>query len=564
MENNLLPQALVFLARGYAVIPVGDDKRPLVQWKDYQTRKPTNEELVEWWTRNPEAQIGIVTGQISNLTVIDIEKDGDFNLIPEVTYMVQTGGGGRHYYFQYETEFKNAVRMLPSVDVRSEGGYVVAAGSRTQKGGYFELNNVEVIQMPSQIRKTFLEASRGLPALNGKYPKISTEGLEYLGAAAGARNDSMAKYAGLIHAKLHSSLWSSLGLQLFVGANKENNPPLEQKELMTIWESIGGREMIQNPEGRKFLPQQQRLRQGDQWGPFDSIAGSDEVDRLFEAERNSRESLHVSEVAKLQVIDTDHTYPIDMQPFDEALLGGFTAGELIVVAGTSGSGKTSLLQDWSVTLASGGQTKTTKLPTLWFSYEVYPKPLWQKFEIMGANQDTPLYMPRFNESGEFKWVMEVVEEAIRKWDIKIVVIDHLGFLRAPKGNYANEADAITYTVRAMRGLAKKYGLIIMFQVHVKKTISRMADLSDIKGSSGIAQEADTVFFIAREKDDSGLATSHAKVSLIKNRKTGMMVSAMLDYQFGRYFFDVGDMEKKLEEDGGFGGDGTQVRASEDF
>ena len=114
----MLPQALVFLARGYAVIPVGDDKRPLVQWKDYQTRKPTNEELVEWWTRNPEAQIGIVTGQISNLTVIDIEKDGDFNLIPEVTYMVQTGGGGRHYYFQYETEFKNAVRMLPSVDVR--------------------------------------------------------------------------------------------------------------------------------------------------------------------------------------------------------------------------------------------------------------------------------------------------------------------------------------------------------------------------------------------------------------------------------------------------------------
>jgi archaellum biogenesis ATPase FlaH len=543
------------------VIPVGADKRPLVSWKEYQSRFPTPEELVGWWTQNPDAQVGVVTGKISNLTVVDMEAGADFSLIKDKTYVVETGGKGRHYYFQYESEFKNAVRILPSVDVRSEGGYVVGACSETQKGVYSVIEDAKVNRMSAQTKNMFLEANKKqLPwyASSGQtsYPRVATEGLDYIGVGEGMRNDAMTKFAGSIHARLHPSLWSSIGWQIFESANQKNKPPLPPYELRMTWSSIGERESRQNPGGRDYSESVSKT-----WGPApqesEHIPGSISPDHpdsypetfqdslVDELKADPKETLHASEVAKLQVIDTDHTYPIDMPPFDEALLGGFSAGELIVVAGQSGHGKTTLIQDWSTTLSSGGQSKRTKLPSLWFSYEVMAKPLWQKFQSMGADEDTPIYMPRFNETGDTEWVIDVIERAIVKWGIKVVCIDHIGFLRAPKGNYSNAADALTNTVRALKRLAVKRGLIVLLPVHVRKTSAKTPDLNDIRDSLGIAQEADTVFFIGREKDDSGLPTNQAKLWLVKNRKTGISVSAMFDFQFGRYYYNAGDSSNRL-------------------
>lgn len=549
---STLPTALAYLSRGWSVIPVGLDKRPLVGWKEFQARRATVDELVAWWTASPDAQIGIVTGAISNLTVIDVETDGDFNLVKDETYEVETGGKGRHYYFQYEQEFRNAVRIFPSVDVRSEGGYVVAAGSKTQKGAYSVLREVEVNRMSSQTKETFLGASRAklLPSsapevVGGGYPpKVSTDALVYDGAGKGSRNDSMAKHAGSIHAKIHPSLWPTIGWKLFEEANQKNNPPLDARELRTTWESIGNAEARAHPGGRVYHEKERT------WGPAEPAKKPEPaaVSREPGTELDPQEAIHVSEVADAQVIDSDNSYPLDMAPFDEALLGGVSLGELIVVAGQSGHGKTTLIQDWTVTLATGGQTKKEPLAVLWFSYEVLARPMWQKFQTMGATASTPIYMPRVTETGEIGWVEEVIEKAILKWGVKVIAIDHLGFLRAPKGNYGNAADAVTHTVRALKRLAVKHGLIIMLPVHIRKTTSKTPDLNDIRDSLGIAQEADTVFFIGREKDSSGMPTAQAKVWLIKNRKTGMAVNGMFDYQFGRYYYNPGETKSREENE----------------
>ena len=553
---SLLPTALAYLERGYSVVCVGRDKKPLMLWKDYQDRLATPEELVEWWTKFPDAQIGIVTGAISNLTVVDIEADGNLDLLKDETYRVQTGSGGVHVYFQHDVAFKNAVRILPSVDIRSTGGYVVAAGSESLKGGYKALNGLRVAKMSSETRERLLGAVSGrseqsvFAPQQTLYPRMDKiEGLEYVGYGEGMRNDMMTKFAGSIHAMLHSSLWNSIGLQLFRDANLKNTPPLPERELMATWESIGRLEQRNNPGGRIFHAKEKT------WGPTTDVLSPDE-DKLPEQalEEDSprgtidpKDTLHAAEVAALQVIDSDHTYKIDMPPFDDALLGGFSAGELIVVAGQSGHGKTSITQDWCATLASGGKELKEKLPVLWFSYEVLAKPLWDKFQSMGATLDTPIYMPRFNESGDTEWVVDVIERAIVKWNIRVVAVDHLGFLRPPKGNYANAADAVTHTVRALKQLAIKRGLIVMLPVHVRKTALKNPDLNDIRESLGIAQEADTVFFINREKDEFGQTTQEAKVWLVKNRKTGIAVSARFDWQFGRYYYVDNDHDNNFND-----------------
>jgi archaellum biogenesis ATPase FlaH len=555
MENKtLLPLALTYLTRGWSVIICGTDKKPILPWKEFMGRYATPEELVKWFTDFPEAQIGIVCGPISNLTVIDVESTGDLDLIKDQTYTVKSGGGGKHFYFQYDPDFKNAVGLLPKIDIRSTGGFIVASGSTTHKGHYETVLDLDVCKMSFQTKMAFKMANRPqLPwfATSGatSYPGMSADSLDYIGVSEGGRNDAMTKLAGSIHAKLHSSLWQTIGRKMFEEANLKNTPPLPPYEMNVIWTSIGVREVTQNPMGRDYSIGASKEKT---WGPSpapqkfgDSIG--DDSDGVS---TDTKETLHASEVAGLQVVDSDHTYSLDMPPFDEALLGGFSAGDLVIVAGQSGHGKTTLIQDWSVTLSSGGQSNRDKLPSLWFSYEVLAKPLWQKFQLMGANTETPIYMPRFNETGDTEWVLDVIEKAIIKWGIKVVCIDHLGFLRAPKGNYSNAADAVTHTVRALKRLAIKRGLIILLPVHVRKTSAKTPDLNDIRDSLGIAQEADTVFFIGREKDESGLSTQQAKVWLVKNRKTGIAVSATFDYQFGRYFYNADADKKKPEQDSG--------------
>src|SRR2546427_470990 len=63
-----------YTRRGWSIIPIGcGDKRPLVRWEEFQYRRPTAEEVQAWLSCWPQAGIGIVTGSISRIVVLDID-----------------------------------------------------------------------------------------------------------------------------------------------------------------------------------------------------------------------------------------------------------------------------------------------------------------------------------------------------------------------------------------------------------------------------------------------------------------------------------------------------------
>ena len=77
-NKTMLENALLYLELGWSVIPVNlfykdsttkAQKKPMVNWSMYQNRLPTEEEVTDWWTKWPNAGIGIVTGEISNLVI---------------------------------------------------------------------------------------------------------------------------------------------------------------------------------------------------------------------------------------------------------------------------------------------------------------------------------------------------------------------------------------------------------------------------------------------------------------------------------------------------------------
>jgi len=134
--NPYLEAALNYLQRGFSVIPIiPGEKRPLIKWEEFQKRRASRNELVSWWSNAPNANVGIVTGTISGVDVVDIDNDQGRELILEyipdsfVAPTVKTPRGGEHLYGQHVPGVTNKAGAIPGTDFRGEGGYVVAPPS---------------------------------------------------------------------------------------------------------------------------------------------------------------------------------------------------------------------------------------------------------------------------------------------------------------------------------------------------------------------------------------------------------------------------------------------------
>ena len=138
--------ALAYAARGWSVIPIEPrGKRPLLPWLEFQQRLAAADEIEGWFRHWPDANVGLVTGRVSGLVVVDVDPrhGGQASLerlrdehgpLPR-TVEAETGGGGRHLYFSYPGALvHNRVGILPGIDLRADGGCVVAPPSRHPSG----------------------------------------------------------------------------------------------------------------------------------------------------------------------------------------------------------------------------------------------------------------------------------------------------------------------------------------------------------------------------------------------------------------------------------------------
>ena len=235
LDNSILRWAKEYVHKfGYSVIPVGKDKRPLIDWKEFQTRYPTDEELEKWFS-DGKSNIAIVTGPISGIAVLDIDgEEGQesikkYNLFIPPTPCVKTGKG-YHYYFKYQDGVRNFTKRYPGIDLRGEGGYVVAPPSIHPSGMKYEwlIPLTEgIAELPSWILET-------------EEKKIETkkEGwVEELlkGVEEGQRNDALARLAGHYFGK-KLSLEETKAILL--DWNRRNKPPLDDEEVIRTVESI--------------------------------------------------------------------------------------------------------------------------------------------------------------------------------------------------------------------------------------------------------------------------------------------------------------------------------------
>ena len=144
--DSLYAAAAEYLSFGWSVIPLAGKQPAIKTWKEYQSRYSTREELTKWFGTGDLAKtgVGIVTGKISGLVVVDCDTPEDsaywrshFLMSP---LTVKTGRGGEHIYYKAPegAEIRNRAGVfLRHIDVRGEGGYIVAPPSLHPSGKHY-------------------------------------------------------------------------------------------------------------------------------------------------------------------------------------------------------------------------------------------------------------------------------------------------------------------------------------------------------------------------------------------------------------------------------------------
>lgn len=125
---------------GLRVIPLKPrGKKPLIAWKEFQEREPTEEEIESWWTKWPDANVGVVTGV--NCIVVDADTNDTIRWIsdnlPPTPWKVKTARGA-HFYYGINGVVPNSVNEKGKVDIRGRGGYVVAPPSVHPSGKLYQ------------------------------------------------------------------------------------------------------------------------------------------------------------------------------------------------------------------------------------------------------------------------------------------------------------------------------------------------------------------------------------------------------------------------------------------
>ena len=193
-------------------------------------------------------------------------------------------------------------------------------------------------------------------------------------------------------------------------------------------------------------------------------------------------------------------------PTLDKILGGFEGGELTVISGLTGNGKTLLAQTLTHNFDRQG------IKSLWFSYEVLPRNFLKSF----GDEFPNFYMPSRLTLNSIDWLEQRIWEAKLKYDCRVVFIDHLHFLLDMKSRL-NMSLEIGHVMRSLKGLAIKYNLVFFLIAHTAKVRpDTELDLDSLRDSSFIGQEADNVFMVWRKINTA----NDAVLKVVKNRKHG--------------------------------------------
>ncbi|EFC47626.1 predicted protein [Naegleria gruberi] len=222
------------------------------------------------------------------------------------------------------------------------------------------------------------------------------------------------------------------------------------------------------------------------------------------------------------------------------ILKGHRRGELTIITGATGIGKTTVLSQLSLDYCKYGN-----VPTLWGSFEIRnhrlikkmmcqlaarqysPEELKRDFEIISEQfSELPMYFLNFYGSTDIDELLDAMDYAVYVYDVAHIVIDNLQFMMSTSdASYTNRFELQDKAIEKLRKFATTRSVHVTLVVHPKKIDEKeQLQISSVFGSAKATQEADNIIMIQRNK--------HYKyLQVKKNRFDGTL--GIVPYRFER-------------------------------
>jgi hypothetical protein len=450
-----------------------------------------------WWTRAPDAGIGLCTGRASGTVVLDVDPrhGGDVSLarleaehgqLPETVEAI-TGGGGRHLIFNYpagDVEIRNCTRLgdLPGLDVRAEGGYIAVAPTIHPNGKPYRWRadrNPKIVQradLPDWLLAMMIERGNG----NGSRPGIDTAKI-LEGVPEGERDEDL---WGLACKLRGADVPIEAAYELVATAASKCVPPFD---LQKAYEKVRRAYARYKPGVRGEFPRAVQAPEPIVLSP----ATADDL--LREAAR-----------------------PIEWvtRPLD-------TVKSIRILGGPAKGMKTGFAMAKAITMIKGG-TLAGHFDSdgghcvAWFDAETTPRSWSRKFLAfcrgLGHDPRDLLESGRirfFNRAGLYldeDRILEATIEAARKVDATEIVLDSLTRIHRQKENDSGAMSAF-FTDRIFR-LRDEVGAGVTILHHVRKPALGFRDdpADAIRGTGDLRAVVDTQLAISRSRKDRALYT----------------------------------------------------------
>lgn len=246
------------LGLSFFPLPYGK-KESTIAWKCYQERQPDDEEITSWFGNGSKHNVAVVCGKVSgNLVVLDCDSEErfyelalliteklDINDILDFTKVGKTGKGYHIYLFTDEPV--QSVKF-PKLDIKGEGGYILAPPSLHPNGQEYQFVNPRT---PIKHIHNLLDI--GIDITQKKESPKRPEGDNWItralkGVAEGDRNDMCYRLAAYFKNSHPIDITENLLLEW----NRKNRPPLEKTEVLRTIKSAYGQRPL-NEDNNKSV-----------------------------------------------------------------------------------------------------------------------------------------------------------------------------------------------------------------------------------------------------------------------------------------------------------------------
>ena len=480
-ENGMLNHALRYAKLGLSVIPLKPNiKIPLIPWTEFQSRRATEAEIRKWWNAVPNANIGIVTGLISGIAVIDLDGPKGLESASSLgltsTSISLTGNGKHLWYRSPNSLVANSVRSFPGIDVRGEGGYICAPPSVHETGRRYRFMNSGV-----------------LPQLN-TLPPFPTNifSLQKMESTATKPDGWIAKaLQEMKNGNIDETLFTVCSRLRSDGYSKEDAIVLLAPHAQRVGATTGHLEAkVENVweryEPRQKIPSQLGWREDlDRFGHESSLTihTPTNPDSLKQYEQRNVGTDNGSSVLQ-------SGYP----KLDRMLQDGLKSSRLFTVAARTGVGKTNWLISVARTICRTGGS------VLLFSTEMPYAQIWERYIQTLENADE-FKRHKLYVCDSFAPNLERVEEALNEIRPDVFMFDHINHV-------SEEQRELGMFMQGLNFLRRKYEIAGI----VTAQLNRSADwvdlktgekvtprMSMIKGSGTIEQASSRVLLLSETR-----------------------------------------------------------------